>query len=102
MGLLDDPVGTHQDAFVRTTLSINDAILEQLREQARKSGKPFRQVVEETLALGLASQSKRKVGGRFRVRAHALGLKPGFRGASLNQLYDQLEAEETLSHARKR
>jgi hypothetical protein len=80
---------------MRTTLSISDAILRQLRERARKSGKPFRQIVEETLALGLARQSKQKAGATFRVRPHRLGLKPGFRGISLNQLYDQLEAEAT-------
>jgi len=87
---------------VRTTLSINDAILQQLRELARKSRKPFRQVVEETLALGLTRQGKRKASRDFRVRSHSLGLKPGFGGVRLNQLYDQLEAEETLSHRQER
>jgi hypothetical protein len=92
----------HQDAFVRTTLSINDAILQQLRELARKSGKPFRQVVEETLLVGLTRQGKRRASPHFRVRPHSLGLKPGFSGVSLNQLYDQLEAEETLSQRQER
>ena len=87
---------------MRTTLSINDAILRQLREQARESGKSFRQVVEETLALGLTRQGKRKTTSHFQIRAHSLGLKPGFRGVSLNQLYDQLEAEETLSRRQER
>jgi hypothetical protein len=87
---------------MRTTLSINDAILQQLRELARKSGKPFRQVVEETLAVGLTRKGKRKASPHFRVRPHSLGLKPGFGGVSLNQLYDQLEAEETLSHRQER
>jgi hypothetical protein len=87
---------------VRTTLSINDAILEQLRELARNSGKPFRQVVEETLALGLTRQRKGKATNHFRVRPHSLGLKPGFSGFSLNQLYDQVEAEETLFYRPER
>jgi hypothetical protein len=86
----------HQDVTMRTTVSISDAILRRLRERARQSGKPFRQVVEETLALGLARQSKSRETTRFRVQPHRLGLKPGFRSLSLNQLYDQLESEETL------
>jgi hypothetical protein len=86
----------HQDVAMRTTVSISDAILRRLRERARQSGKPFRQVIEETLALGLARQSKSREAIRFRVQPHRLGLKPGFRGLSLNQLYDQLESEETL------
>lgn len=53
-------------------------------------------VVEETIAIGLARQAgtspPRK---KYRVRAHKLKVKPGFRGTSLNQIYDQLEAEDS-------
>jgi hypothetical protein len=83
---------------MRTTLSINDALLRELRRRANATGRPFREVVEETLARGLAAADKPARARAFRVRPHALGLKPGFRGVSLNQLYDQLEAE---SSARK-
>ena len=85
----------HHDARVRTTLDINDALLKELRRKAELAGQPFRKVVEETIALGLARQSgtaaSRK---RFQVKAHPLHLKPGFRGTSLNQIYDQIEAED--------
>jgi hypothetical protein len=87
---------------MRTTLSITDAILQQLRAEAQRSGRPFREVVEETLLLGLTRQSKRKTQTKFRVRSHPLGLKPGFQGVSLNQLYDQLEAEDSLAEQRER
>ncbi|OIR18594.1 antitoxin VapB33 [mine drainage metagenome] len=81
---------------MRTTLGINDALLRELRRRAAESGRPFRAVVEETLQLGLARASQPARAQRpFRVRPHALGLKPGFRGVSLNQLYDQVEAEAT-------
>jgi len=80
---------------MRTTLGINDALLRELRRRAAATGQPFRQVVEETLARGLAAAGKPARSRAFRVRPHALGLKPGFRGVSLNQLYDQLEAEST-------
>jgi hypothetical protein len=33
---------------------------------------------------------------RFKVRPHALGVKPGFRNLSSNQIYDQTEAEASL------
>jgi len=80
---------------MRTTLGINDALLRELRRRAAATGRPFRAVVEETLSLGLAHSAKSKRSRTFRVRSHALGLKPGFRGVSLNQLYDQIEAEST-------
>lgn len=78
---------------MRTTLDINDALLRDLRARAAEKRRPFREVVEETLAMGLAQQSKVSSRPRFKVTPHGLGLKPGFRGVSLNQLYDQMEAE---------
>jgi hypothetical protein len=38
---------------MRTTLTINDGLLRQLRQKALDSGKPFKQVVNEALRAGL-------------------------------------------------
>jgi hypothetical protein len=38
---------------MRTTLTIDDGLLRQLRQKALDSGKPFKQVVNETLRAGL-------------------------------------------------
>jgi len=38
---------------MRTTLTIDDALLRQLRQKALDSGKPFKQVIHETLQAGL-------------------------------------------------
>jgi hypothetical protein len=81
---------------MRTTIDISDATLRELRRRAKATGRPFREVVDESLKLGLARLSKPARGKRFRVKPHPLGLKPGFRGTSLNQMYDQIEAEDTL------
>jgi len=80
---------------MRTTLDINDALLKELRKKAEQAGRPFRNIVEETIALGLARQT----GGpaprkKFRVKAHPLNIKPGFRRTSFNQIYDHFEAED--------
>ena len=80
---------------MRTTIDINDATLRELKERAREKNCSLREVVAETLSLGLTQQSKGEKKKRFKVKPHNLGLKPGFRGVSLNQLYDQLEAEDT-------
>jgi len=79
---------------MRTTLSINDALLAELRRRAAAADKPFRLIVEETLQLGLVRKGVRRR-TKFKVEPHPLHLKPGFRGISMNQLYDQIEAEET-------
>lgn len=94
---VDTRLTKHHDATVRTTLDINDALLREMRLRAEQAGRPFRSVVEETIALGLARQADvREPGRRFRVKAHPLHLKPGFRAASLNQIYDQIEAEDAV------
>ncbi len=38
---------------MRTTLTIEDRIAQELRERARRTGKPFKQVVNEALRTGL-------------------------------------------------
>ena len=81
---------------MRTTISINDVTLRELREAAASSGRSFREVVERSLEIGLAHLTKPRSRSKFRVRPHPLGLKAGFQGVSLNQLYDQIESEEGL------
>jgi hypothetical protein len=90
------------DAYMRTTLSINDALLEEVRRRAGRSGRTFRQVLEETIALGLASSEKAKSRTRVRVQPRPLGLKAVYHKMSLNQLYDQVEAERTAGKSRGR
>lgn len=80
---------------MRTTINISDGILNELRELARQRRRPFREILEETIqrGLGAAQQPARK---RARIRTHRVGIKPAYRGLSLNQLYDQLEAEDAV------
>jgi len=81
---------------MRTTISINDALLGELKKEAAASGKPFNRYLEETLQRGLASKgggSRQKKD--FRVVSHPLQMKAGYRGQSMNQIYDQIEAEES-------
>ncbi len=78
---------------MRTTIDINDATLKELRKRAKVERRPFKQVVEETLQRGLAFEAAPKK-ERFQIKAKPLGLKGAYSGMSLNQLYDQLEAEK--------
>lgn len=80
---------------MRTTINISDGILSDLRELARQRRRPFREILEETIqrGLGAAQQPAHK---RARIQTHRVGIKPAYRGLSLNQLYDQLEAEDAV------
>jgi hypothetical protein len=79
---------------MRTTISINDAILKDLRTAASKAGVPFRQVVQEALQVGLRNLTTSSRQSRFRITTYPLHTKAAFRAVPANQLYDQLEAEQ--------
>lgn len=78
---------------MRTTLNISDALLEELRERSRRTGRPLRQVTEDILRRGLSVQEAPTQ--KVRIKPFPVGIKPAYRGMSMNQLYDQVEAEDT-------
>jgi hypothetical protein len=69
--------------------------LKEVRRRAGAEGRPFREVLEQTIARGLATAKKKKARGR--IRPQRIGLKAVYQKVSLNQLYDQLEAERTAA-----
>jgi plasmid stability protein len=87
----------HHDAFMRTTMNISDALLAELRSRANESGRPMNATIEEVLQRGLAAESPQRK--QTKVRTFRVGVKPAYLGMSMNQIYDQLEAESTLKVA---
>ncbi len=76
---------------MRTTLTIDDTLASELRKRALESGKPFKQVVNETLLTGLQQRVSRK-SQAYRLRPASLG-KP-LAGVNLDkalELADELE-----------
>lgn len=84
--------------IMRTTLNISDALLDELKERARRNKRPMTKVVEETLRKGLSVDTSPPSKKR-KIRTHAVGIKPAYRGMSMNQLYDQLESEDRFKAA---
>lgn len=80
---------------MRTTLTINDDILDQLKvEAAKEKGKPFKEVVNETLRLGLRARKENGKRPRFKVRAKNLGTFPGLNYDNIEELLDQIEGPD--------
>ena len=77
---------------MRTTINISDGLLAELRQIARQRKRPFRKVLEETLQRGLGSTGKPRPTVRLITRR--VGIKPAYLAQSMNQLFDQIEAEE--------
>ena len=78
---------------MRTTIDINDAILSELKKRAKQSDQSFRTVVDSVLQRGLSaftSPERKKI---IKIETSPVGINPALRGLSMNQLYDQIEAE---------
>jgi hypothetical protein len=76
----------------RTTITLDEDVAAKLKTEARRSGRPFREVVNDALRRGLAS--RRQPAGRepFRVVARDLGdLRPGLSLDNIGDLLEQLE-----------
>jgi hypothetical protein len=57
---------------MRTTLTLDADVARALKEEARRSGRPLKSVVNETLRVGFAAR-KSPVGRRYRLTPVSLG-----------------------------
>lgn len=79
---------------MKTTLTIDPDVELLLQREMRRTGRSMKAVVNDALRVGLALRSKQPRPSRFEVEPHAFGFKPGVDADRLNQLADELEAEE--------
>ncbi|MCC7179008.1 MAG: DUF2191 domain-containing protein [Acidobacteria bacterium] len=77
---------------MRTTLTLDDDVAAKIKRQVRKTGRSFRDVVNDTLRRGLATEPPAEPRPPFRVRARDLGaLQPGVQLDDIAGLLDQVE-----------
>ena len=92
---LDSNSREHHDAFVRTTLTLEDDLAQRLKKLANSSERSFKYVVNAAIRRGLSrGEGLAEEQERFLVRPQACGFRPGLDPRKLNQIYDDLEIEE--------
>ena len=80
---------------MRTTLTIEDDVLTELRSRARTCPQGFKGVVNETLRRGLSAGAKpANRQPPFQVTARSCGFLPGIDPLKLNQLADEMEVDD--------
>lgn len=79
---------------MRTTLTIDTDVEQLLLREMRRTNKSMEAVVNDALRAGLGMQGKPPRARRFKVEPYAFGFKPGVDVDRLNQLVDEMEAEE--------
>ena len=80
---------------MRTTLTIDDKIAKALKDAAHRSGKSYKQVVNETLRAGLSSNSIMDNAKPYRLKSVSMGEVAGaYNLTKALELADYLEEEE--------
>ena len=80
--------------FMRTTLTIDDDLIRELREKAHKEGAPFKEIVNRALRVGLEHLDRPKKTKPYKCKAYSLGYPPGADLDHALNLADRLESEE--------
>lgn len=75
---------------MRTTLTLDDDVAAKLAAEAKRTGQPYRRVVNDALRAGLEAGT-RKPSQRFEVRSSAMGLRPGISVDNIWGLIEELE-----------
>ncbi len=78
---------------MRTTVSIDDDVLERARLLAARSHRPFKAIVNEALRAGLNRVEHDATQKRYVTKPHAMGLREGYDLDNIQELLAQIEGE---------
>lgn len=78
---------------IRTTVTLDEDVMERLREVSRQRGVPFRRAINDVLRAGLIAATAPPVRREFRVRPKHMGTRPGLNYDNISALLDLAEGE---------
>jgi hypothetical protein len=79
---------------MRTTISIDNDVIERARTVAAKLRTPFKTVVNEALRVGLDHVEQPTKSRRFKTKPHAMSLRSGCNLDNIQELLAQIEGED--------
>ena len=77
----------------RTTLTLEDDVAARLREEARRQGRPFKDVVNDALRAGL-DRAALEPPVAYQVPARPMGLRAGIELDDIQGLLERLDGPE--------
>ena len=80
---------------MRTTLSIDDDVIERARAVASKLNTPFKTIVNEALRAGLDQVEQPAKQQRYKTIPHKMGLRQGRNLDNIQELLAQVEGEDS-------
>jgi len=76
---------------MRTTITLDKDVTDKLKAEMRRSGKSFKETVNEFLRTGLAMRQELKTTDRFKVQPRSIGVVPGLNYDNIGELLEQLD-----------
>jgi predicted transcriptional regulator len=81
--------------MMRTTLTLDDDVATRLQAEARRTGRPFKVVVNEYLRIAMAQRKTLQAASPFRVKAADMGGPlPGRSYDDIGALLDDVEGAD--------
>ena len=78
----------------RTTITLDEDVRAKLEAEMRKTGKSFKETINETLRTGLFARQKVEASEPFKVHAKDMGLKPGYSYDKPWELIEEVEGPD--------
>jgi hypothetical protein len=79
---------------MRTTLTLNKDVADEAKKLVVKLGKPFKQVINEALRIGLQQLQRPKKRKPYDYKPHKMGLRPGLSLDNIGELLAQVEGDD--------
>jgi hypothetical protein len=79
---------------MRTTLTLDPDVAAKARKSAAKLHKPFKQIINTALRIGLDEVLKPPRTKRYRTKPRPLGLRPGLSYDNTSELLARAEGED--------
>lgn len=77
---------------MRTTITLDKDVEKKLdAEVRRRKGTTFKEIVNEMLRIGLLTKHELKIAEPFKVKARAMGMRPGLNYDKISDLIEHLE-----------
>ena len=80
---------------MRTTLSIDDDVIERARAVAAKLSTPFKTIINEALRAGLDQVQQPAKQRHYKTKPHKMGLRSGRNIDNIQELLAQIEGEDS-------
>jgi hypothetical protein len=76
---------------IRTTITLDEDVMERVQRRARSLGKPFKETLNELLRTGLLAAESRPARRRFRLKPCHMGYRPELNYDDVESLMEYLE-----------